>query len=109
MLSRCCLERIDVAARRRGISRDRFVVQAWWEAVKEDLGQWPEGLFELELSGEKRALLESRQAQPLAAVRLLDWIPQASVEFGRIQAALDRSWTISTSPLRPSPWPTMPR
>lgn len=52
------LQRIDAVARRRGISRNRFVIQACEQAVVLDSGQWPEGFFSLELSPHDRALLD---------------------------------------------------
>jgi uncharacterized protein (DUF1778 family) len=52
------LKRVDAAAQRRGISRNRFVVQACEQAAARDSGRWPEGFFELKLSSDDRALLE---------------------------------------------------
>jgi len=37
------LERIDAVARRRGISRNKFVIQACENAVAHDAGEWLEG------------------------------------------------------------------
>jgi uncharacterized protein (DUF1778 family) len=51
------LQRIDTVARRQGISRNKFVIQACELAVAGDSGQWPEGFFELELSADDRELL----------------------------------------------------
>jgi hypothetical protein len=51
------LDRIDVVAHRRGISRNKFVIQACEAAVASDSGQWPEGFFELELGADNRHLL----------------------------------------------------
>jgi hypothetical protein len=51
------LRRIDAVARRRGISRNRFVIQACEQAVAGDSGQWPEGFFEPKLSADDQALL----------------------------------------------------
>ncbi|MBN1837360.1 MAG: hypothetical protein JW820_16010 [Spirochaetales bacterium] len=62
------LQKMDAAARRRGISRNRFVVEACEEAVAADAGQWPEDLFELGLSGEDQALLEQASAELERAV-----------------------------------------
>jgi len=52
------LRRIDATARRRGISRNRFVVQACETAVAHDAGQWPEDFFALDIAAADRALLE---------------------------------------------------
>ena len=53
------LERIDAVARRRGVSRNRFVIEACEEAVAEDAGEWPPGFFDLDLSDEDRRLLQT--------------------------------------------------
>jgi len=52
------LQRIDAVARRRGISRNRFVIQACESAVASDSGEWPEGFFTTELEAADRALLD---------------------------------------------------
>jgi predicted nucleic acid-binding protein len=49
------------------------------------------GIQRLEPGSQKRALLAERQAKLLSAIRVLDWTPQASVRFGAIKAALERS------------------
>jgi acetolactate synthase regulatory subunit len=41
------LRKVDAVARRRGVSRNRFVIQACEQAVAHDSGQWPEDLFVL--------------------------------------------------------------
>lgn len=51
------LKNIDAVAGRRGISRNRFVIQACERAVSEDAGEWPEGFFSLELGSADAALL----------------------------------------------------
>ena len=53
------LEKIDAVARRRGVSRNRFVIEACEEAVAEDAGEWPPGFFDLDLSDEDRRLLQT--------------------------------------------------
>jgi tRNA(fMet)-specific endonuclease VapC len=49
------------------------------------------GIQRLEPGSRKRTLLVDRQAKLLSAIRVLDWTPQASVRFGGIKAALERS------------------
>jgi predicted nucleic acid-binding protein len=49
------------------------------------------GIQRLEQGSRKRALLAERQARLLSVIRVLDWTPQASVRFGAIKAALERS------------------
>ena len=51
------LKSIDTVARRRGISRNKFVIQACKEAVSRDAGEWPEGFFNLQLSSRDEDLL----------------------------------------------------
>ena len=51
------LKSIDAVARRRGVSRNRFVIQACKQAVLEDAGEWPDGFFSLELGADDAALL----------------------------------------------------
>lgn len=51
------LKSIDAVAARRGISRNRFVIQACKQAVSQDAGEWPEGFFNLELGTDDTALL----------------------------------------------------
>jgi hypothetical protein len=67
-LSAEMLQRIDAVSRRRRISRNRFVVEACETALRSDAGQWPEGLFNPELSVEERALLEEASAELEQAV-----------------------------------------
>jgi len=57
------LHRIDVVSRRRGISRNRFVIEACEEALSSDAGQWPEDLFDPDLSAEERTLLEDASVE----------------------------------------------
>ena len=44
------LTSLDNVAKRRGISRNRLVVEACESAVLKDAGQWPENLFAPSLS-----------------------------------------------------------
>jgi tRNA(fMet)-specific endonuclease VapC len=52
------------------------------------------GIRRLEPGSKKRTLLTARQTQLLSAIRLLDWTPEASVRFGAIKAALERTGTL---------------
>jgi len=63
------LQRIDAVARRRGISRNRFVIQACEQAVAGDAGQWPEGFFDLDLSAGEKRLLDQAVTEMEEAVR----------------------------------------
>jgi hypothetical protein len=63
------LQRIDLVAHRRGISRNKFVIQACEQAVAGDSGQWPEGFFDLELSAADQALLNEAAAEMDEAIR----------------------------------------
>jgi len=63
------LQRIDATAHRRGISRNRFVIQACEQAVAGDSGQWPDGFFEPGLSPDDQALLNEAAAEMDEAVR----------------------------------------
>jgi predicted nucleic acid-binding protein len=49
------------------------------------------GIQRLEEGSRKRELLADRRTSLLSAIRLLEWTPQASVNFGRIKAALERA------------------
>jgi predicted transcriptional regulator len=53
------LEKIDAVAKRRGISRNRFVIEACEEAVSADAGEWPTSFFDLGLSEEDLRLLRT--------------------------------------------------
>jgi len=62
------LRRVDAVAHRRGISRNRFVIQACEQAVAGDSGQWPEQFFELELSPSDQMLLNQATVELEEAV-----------------------------------------
>ncbi len=51
------------------------------------------GIRRLAENSSKRRLLEGERDRLLGAVRVLDWIPEASVDFGRLKAALERNGT----------------
>lgn len=51
------LSRIDQLVKEKGISRNRFIVQACEQALENSAGQWPEDFFESELKREDLKLL----------------------------------------------------
>ncbi len=63
------LRRVDAVAQRRGISRNRFVIQACEQAVAGDAGQWPDGFFEPGLSADDQELLEQAVTEMEEAVQ----------------------------------------
>ena len=44
------LAKIDRIVKEQSISRNRFIIQACEEALKNSAGQWPQGFFDLELN-----------------------------------------------------------
>jgi predicted nucleic acid-binding protein len=106
------LSRVDRAAKRKGLSRNRFVIQACERALEEDAGSWPEGFFEsclpdddrdlledavremdLEIlrNRRNRALLEHQRDRYLGQFRWLPWNHRASVLYGEIKSFLESS------------------
>ena len=53
------LDRIDAIARRRGVSRNKFVIGACQEAITKDAGTWPEEFFDPALTADELSLLRS--------------------------------------------------
>jgi hypothetical protein len=51
------LSEIDQTVKEKGISRNRFIIQACEQALNNIAGQWPEGFFEPELNQEDLRLL----------------------------------------------------
>jgi metal-responsive CopG/Arc/MetJ family transcriptional regulator len=62
------LAAIDQAASRRGISRNRFVMEACEKAVDEEHGHWPDGFLEPSLNTEERTLVAEATAELESAV-----------------------------------------
>lgn len=62
------LREVDVAARRQGISRNKFVLAACRDALKRDQGVWPEGFFEMELTPDDAALLQDASREMEEAI-----------------------------------------
>lgn len=52
------------------------------------------GIQRLPAPSRKRALLSERRTELFAVIGVLDWTPRASVEFGRIKAALERAGSL---------------
>jgi hypothetical protein len=57
------LAELDQTAVRRGISRNKFVIEACKAAVARDQGAWPEDFFNLGLSDEDQQLLSEGAAE----------------------------------------------
>lgn len=55
------LARVDDAAGRQGISRNRFVIKACERAVEEDAGAWPEGFLDPLPSDQLEVLRDASQ------------------------------------------------
>ena len=63
------LDRIDAAARRRGVSRNRFVMAACERALDLDDGEWPEDFFHDRLTPDERKLLDGGTRELERAIR----------------------------------------
>ena len=57
------LSKMDQIVKKKGISRNRFIVQACEQALDNDAGQWPEDFFEPVLSKEQLELLREGVAE----------------------------------------------
>jgi Arc/MetJ-type ribon-helix-helix transcriptional regulator len=62
------LSKIDQLVKEKGISRNRFIVQACEEALNNSAGRWPEDFFELDLSNENLSLLREGVAEMEEAI-----------------------------------------
>ena len=51
------------------------------------------GIQRLKAGSRRRELLEHHKGRLLDAVRVLDWLPDSSIRFGRIKAELERIGT----------------
>ena len=51
------LSKMDQIVKEKGISRNRFIVQACEQAVVSDAGEWPENFFEPDPRGDDLRLL----------------------------------------------------
>ena len=62
------LTEIDRIVHEKGISRNRFIIQACEEALKNNAGQWPTDFFESNLSGANLKLLKEGVAEMESAI-----------------------------------------
>ena len=51
------LEELDTAAKERGMSRKRYVIEACRQALDKEEGRWPNGFFTQDLSDDDLSLL----------------------------------------------------
>jgi len=59
---------MDQIVKKKGVSRNRFIVQACEQALDNDAGQWPEDFFEPDLSKEQLELLREGVAEMEEAI-----------------------------------------
>ena len=62
------LAKIDRIVKEQSISRNRFIIQACEEALKNSAGQWPQDFFDSELSSANLRLLNEGVAEMEAAI-----------------------------------------
>ena len=62
------LSKIDQTVKEKEISRNRFIIQACEQALKNISGEWPEGFFETNLNEEDLRLLEEGVKEMEAAI-----------------------------------------
>ena len=62
------LTKIDRIVNEQGISRNRFIIQACEEALKNSAGKWPEDFFEPDLSAANLRLLREGVAEMEATI-----------------------------------------
>jgi predicted transcriptional regulator len=62
------LSKMDQIVKKKGVSRNRFIVQACEQALDNDAGQWPEDFFEPGISGEQLELLREGVAEMEEAI-----------------------------------------
>ena len=62
------LSKMDQIVKKKGVSRNRFIVQACEQALDNDAGQWPEDFFEPGLSKEQLELLREGVAEMEEAI-----------------------------------------
>ena len=63
------LSRINEIVKEKGISRNRFIVQACKQALDQSAGQWPEDFFESVLNSRNLKLLREGVTEVEAAIR----------------------------------------
>ena len=57
------LAKIDKTVKEQSISRNRFIIKACEEALKNSVGQWPQDFFESDLSAANLRLLKEGVAE----------------------------------------------
>jgi predicted transcriptional regulator len=57
------LAKIDKIVKEQSISRNRFIIKACEEALKNSVGQWPQDFFESDLSAANLRLLKEGVAE----------------------------------------------
>ena len=62
------LSKMDQIVKEKGISRNRFIVQACEQAVVNDAGEWPENFFEPDPRGDDLRLLREGVAEMEEAI-----------------------------------------
>jgi len=62
------LSKIDRIVKEQSISRNRFIIQACEEALKNSAGQWPQDFFEPEMSPANLRLLKEGVAEMDAVI-----------------------------------------
>jgi hypothetical protein len=62
------LSKMDQIVKEKGISRNRFIVEACEQAVVNNAGEWPEDFFEPDLSGDDLRLLREGVAEMKEAI-----------------------------------------
>jgi len=62
------LSKMDQIVKEKGISRNRFIVQACEQAVINDAGEWPDNFFEPDLSADGLRLLREGVAEMEEAI-----------------------------------------
>ena len=65
------LSKIDQTVKEKGISRNRFIIQACEEALNNNAGQWPEDFFETDFSGENLQLLREGVSEMEEAIIMM--------------------------------------
>ena len=62
------LSQIDQKVKEKGISRNRFIIQACEEALQNSAGHWPEDFFKPDLSASNLRLLQEGVDEMAAAI-----------------------------------------
>jgi len=62
------LSKMDQIVKEKGVSRNRFIIQACEQAIVNNAGEWPEDFFEPDLSGDDLRLLREGVAEMEEAI-----------------------------------------